>query len=170
MKMNRRKGYIWPTIWIVWSILIALQIVLSFYLYSPNGNIMGRNIGLVVWILSVIFGWVPIPTLRKKGGVEKSKSYIQTTVLVKSGIYAVVRHPQYLAGILLNLALVLIVQNLIVTTIGFVAMILGYLIAFKADQDLIEKFGDDYKRYMRTVPRMNFVTGLIRLALRRQSR
>jgi hypothetical protein len=28
----------------------------------------------------------------------------------------------------------------------------------------IEKFGDDYKRYLETVPRMNFIAGLIRLA------
>lgn len=170
MKISEWKGYIWPSIWIVWSVLIALQIVLSFFLYNPDGNTMVRNLGLVVWILSAIFGWVPMPTLRKKGGVAKGKSYIQTTVLVKSGIYAVVRHPQYLAVILLNLALILIVQNLIVTVIGFVAMVLGYLIAFKADQDLVEKFGDDYERYMKTVPRMNFVTGLFRLALRKQNR
>ena len=167
MKISRWKGYIWPSIWIVWSVLIALQIVLSFFLYNPYGNSIIRNLGLIVWILSAIFGWVPIPTLRKKGEVAEGKSYIETTVIVQSGIYAVVRHPQYLAGVLLNLALLLIVQNWIVTVIGFVAMGLGYLIAFKADQDLIEKFGDDYGRYMQTVPRMNFIAGLLRLTLRR---
>ena len=43
-------------------------------------------------------------------------------------------------------------------------MVLNYFIALKADQELIEKFGDDYKRYMQEVPRMNFLLGLIRLA------
>ena len=38
------------------------------------------------------------------------------------------------------------------------------------DFDLVEKFGDDYERYIKTVPRMNFVTGLFRLALRKQNR
>ena len=40
---------------------------------------------------------------------------------------------------------------------------LNYLIALKADQELTEKFGDDYRRYMQKVPRVNFLVGLIRL-------
>jgi hypothetical protein len=46
--------------------------------------------------------------------------------------------------------------------------VLNYLIALKADQELIEKFGDDYRRYMQKVPRMNFLLGLIRLLRRRK--
>jgi hypothetical protein len=87
--------------------------------------------------------------------VPKGKSYIQTTVLVDSGVYAVVRHPQYLAGILLSLALILITQHRFIAILGVVAMVLNYLIARKANQELIEKFGDDYKRYMQKVPRIS---------------
>ena len=46
-------------------------------------------------------------------------------------------------------------------------MVLNYFIALKADQELIEKFDDDYKRYMQKVPRINFLVGLIRLVGRR---
>jgi len=46
-------------------------------------------------------------------------------------------------------------------------MVLNYFIALKADQELIEKFGDEYKRYMQKVPRTNFLLGLIRLASRK---
>jgi protein-S-isoprenylcysteine O-methyltransferase Ste14 len=101
---------------------------------------------------------------RKKGGVSKGKSYIQTTVLVDSGIYAVVRHPQYLSFILLSLALLLLAQHWLITWFGIVAMALVYIgILPDADQDGIKRFGDDYKRYMQRVPRLNFVTGIIRL-------
>jgi len=31
------------------------------------------------------------------------------------------------------------------------------------DQRLLKKFGDDYKAYMKRVPRMNFMLGIIRL-------
>jgi len=113
--------------------------------------------------VSAVFGWVPIFAFRKKGGVSKGRSYIQTTVLVDSGIYAVVRHPQYLAGILLSLALILITQHWLIAVMGVVAIVLNYLIALKADQELTEKFGDDYRRYMQKVPRVNFLVGLIRL-------
>jgi protein-S-isoprenylcysteine O-methyltransferase Ste14 len=64
---------------------------------------------------------------------------------------------------LLSLALTLITQHWFIATIGAVAMVLNYLIALKADQELIEKFGEDYERYMQKVPRMNFLAGLMRL-------
>ena len=47
--------------------------------------------------------------------------------------------------------------------LGLVSMGLVYADTFKADQSCIEKFGDDYKRYMQRVPRVNFVAGIIRL-------
>ncbi len=97
------------------------------------------------------------------------ESYIKTTVLVDSGIYAIVRHPQYLAGMLLSLALILVSQHWIMVVIGVAAMGLNYAIAVRADQDLIEKFGDDYQRYMQQVPRMNFLLGMVRLLRRRES-
>jgi protein-S-isoprenylcysteine O-methyltransferase Ste14 len=118
--------------------------------------------------VSAVFGWLPIFAFRKKGGVAKGRSYIQTTVLVDSGVYAVIRHPQFLAGILLSLALILITQHWFIATIGLVAMVLNYLIALKADQELTEKFGEDYKRYMQKVPRMSFLLGLVRLLRRRK--
>jgi len=46
--------------------------------------------------------------------------------------------------------------------------VLNYLIALKAGQELIEKFGDDYRRYMQKVPRRNFLLRLIRLLRRRK--
>lgn len=45
--------------------------------------------------------------------------------------------------------------------------VLNYFTALKADQELIEKFGDDYRRYMQKVPRMNFFAGVIRLLRRK---
>jgi protein-S-isoprenylcysteine O-methyltransferase Ste14 len=41
-----------------------------------------------------------------------------------------------------------ITQHWLIAIIGVVAMVLNYLIALKADQELIEKFGDDYQRYV----------------------
>ena len=166
--MNQWKRFIWPFIWGAWSVLIVLQIILSFFLHNQTGLPILRHVGWITLTVSAVFGWLPIFAFRKKGGVSKGRSYIQTTVLVDSGIYAVVRHPQSLAGILLSLALNLITQHWFIATIGVVAMVLNYLIALKADQELIEKFGDDYRRYMQKVPRMNFLLGLMRLLRHRK--
>jgi protein-S-isoprenylcysteine O-methyltransferase Ste14 len=166
--MKQWTRVVWPFVWGAWSVLIVLQIILSFFLHNQAGLSVLRNIGWSTLAVSAVFGWLPILAFRKKGGVRKGKSYIQTTVLVDSGIYAVVRHPQYMSGALINLALILITQHWLIATIGVVAVVLNYFIALKADQELIEKFGDDYKRYMQKVPRMNFLAGLIRLLQRRK--
>jgi len=166
--MKQWKRLVWPFVWTAWSILIVLQIILSFFLHNQAGLPVLRHIGWITLTVSAVFGWLPIFAFRKKGGVSKGRSYIQTTVLVDSGIYAVVRHPQFLAGILLSLALVLITQHWLIAVIGVVAMVLNYRIALKADQELIGKFGDAYRRYMQKVPRMNFLLGLMRLLRRRK--
>jgi protein-S-isoprenylcysteine O-methyltransferase Ste14 len=48
-------------------------------------------------------------------------------------------------------------------------MVLAYVDLLKADQRLIVKFGDAYRRYMERVPRVNFVSGIFRLIVRRAS-
>ena len=166
--MKQWKRLVWPFVWTVWSILIALQVILSFFLHNRAGLPILGHVGWITLAVSAVFGWLPIFAFHKKGGVSKGKSYIQTTVLVDSGVYAVVRHPQYLAGVLLSLALILITQHWFIAMIGVVAMVLNYFIALKADQELIERFGEDYRRYMDKVPRMNFLLGLIRLLRRKR--
>ena len=95
----------------IYGILLTIafvgQIILTILFYDPAGNALRINIGWGVLWLSAVFGWLPIITFRRKGKVQ-GQSYIHTTVLVDSGIYGIVRHPQYLAGILLNVGLTLI--------------------------------------------------------------
>jgi len=164
--MKQWKRVVWPFVWGAWSVLIVLQIILSFFLYKPGLPVL-EHIGWTTLAVSAVFGWLPILAFRKKGGVSKGKSYIQTTVLVDSGIYAVVRHPQYLSFILLSLALLLLAQHWLITWFGIVAMALVYIgILPDADQDGIKRFGDEYQRYMQKVPRINFLVGIIRLVRR----
>ena len=162
--MNQWRDYILAS---VFGALIVLQFTLIFFV-DIDGIQAVRYIGWVVWAAAIVFGWMPIFVLRRKGGVPKGESYVHTTVIVDTGIYAVVRPPQYMAGVLLSLALVIITQHWFIAVIGVVAMVLNYFIALKADQELIEKFGDDYRRYMQKVPRMNFLLGLMRLLRRRK--
>jgi protein-S-isoprenylcysteine O-methyltransferase Ste14 len=106
---------------------------------------------------------LPTVEFRKKGGVEKGKSYIHTTKLVDTGIYSIVRHPQYITFILWAIAGMLLFQHWIIIILGIPIILLTYVDLIKADKDSIKKFGDDYKQYMKKVPRANFLLGIIRL-------
>jgi len=59
-------------------------------------------------------------------------------------------------------------QNLIVAIGTIVALVCCYLIIVSDEEKNLEKFGDDYKRYMQKVPRIDFVLGVIRLLQRRK--
>jgi protein-S-isoprenylcysteine O-methyltransferase Ste14 len=150
---------------IIYSVILTIaaggQIILAFVLYNPDANNTLINFGWGVLMLSAVFGWLPIFTFRKKGGV-KGSGYIRTTVLVDSGVYGIVRHPQYLAGVLMSIALPMISQHWVVVLFGVVAGVIYYLNTFDEEVGCIEKFGDEYKAYMAAVPRMNFILGIIR--------
>jgi protein-S-isoprenylcysteine O-methyltransferase Ste14 len=153
----------------VGSVLTVLQIILCFLLYNEAGLEVLRYVGWAILAVSGFFGWMPIFILRRKGGVAKGKSYVHTTVLVDSGIYAVVRHPQSgLAWVLLNLALPLIGQHWLLGVIGVASMVLAYVDTRQEDKRLVEKFGDAYERYMQSVPSINVLAGVIRLVRRRK--
>jgi len=167
-RMNMKERNVW-LIASALGIMAVSQIILCFFLYNQDGLESLRYVGWITLAISAVFGWMPIFTLQKKGGVPKRKSYVNTTVLVNSGIYAIVRHPQYLAGIFLSLALILIAQHWLIAVIGVAAMVLYYAGTPQEEKGCIEKFGDDYKRYMQIVPRMNLFAGIMRLLKRRKS-
>jgi len=142
--------------------LIFGQIIL-FIIYFNHGQIVFlKYVGYGCWLLSALLGWWPIYQFKKEGQVAKGQSYTQTTKLVSSGLYAIVRHPQYLAGIFLVLAFMLIAQHWSLLIVGLLVSIILYQDMFQADQAGLKKFGREYYGYMRQVPRANLVAGLWR--------
>jgi len=142
------------------------QIALAFFLRRPGPEALEWAGWICLWT-SAIFGMLPIITFRRKGGVAKGESYMKTTTLVDTGIYAIVRHPQGgTAWLLINLGVMLIARHWTSVVLGLVSMGLVYADTFKADQYCIEKFGDEYERYMERVPRANFVACIIRVLRR----
>jgi protein-S-isoprenylcysteine O-methyltransferase Ste14 len=146
------------------SILFLSQIVVGIYLLSDvSQNEILAYIGVGLYVFSgIAFGLLPVFEFRKKGGVEKEQSYIHTTKVVDTGIYSVVRHPQYLTFIMWGIAGMVLFQHWIVILLGISIVPLTYVDLIKADKDAIEKFGEDYKAYMKKVPRANFLLGILR--------
>jgi protein-S-isoprenylcysteine O-methyltransferase Ste14 len=146
------------------STLFISQIIVGIYLLSGVSQIgILAYLGAGLYVFSgLVFGWLPVFEFRKKGGVRSGKSYISTTQLVDTGIYSIVRHPQYVTFILWAIAGMLLFQHWIVVLLGVPVVPLTYIDLIKADKDAIEKFGDDYKAYMKRVPRANFLLGILR--------
>jgi protein-S-isoprenylcysteine O-methyltransferase Ste14 len=155
----------------IWSVLLLLQMGLAFFVFREPMLPRLRLAGWVIWAVGSVFAIWPIFALRTRGRVPEGRSYMETTALVDTGIYAVVRHPQGgTAGILLNLALPLIGQHWLLVLLAAVGAILIYMDTFNADKACIDKFGEEYMRYMQRVPRVNFVAGLLRLLAQRRAK
>ena len=151
-----------------------------FFLQTIGGIIYGVLFGPSLGLQTLFYvGWVILPVallfffsiaiyFKKEGKPGEGKSLMDTTVLVDSGTYAIVRHPQALGSILLMSASILISQHWLVAIAGVIMSASFYRVQVKHEKKLLVKFGDDYKRYMQKVPRINFVLGVIRLLQRRK--
>ena len=121
-------------------------------------------IGWVVWAFGMVLVLAPIVIFPRRGGVPKGKSFVATTRLVNTGIYAVIRHPQYTGGIYsIFITTLLWYPHWLFAILGATGTILTYLSVKEEDKRLITKFGDDYRVYMNRVPGMNIFLGIMRL-------
>ena len=161
--------YILQFFWVP-LILAQFLLVLFFGFYNKASIDPVLYLGWAVWAVSMILGWMPILIFKRKGGVPKGKAFVHTTVLVDSGLYSIVRHPQYTSGILFSLSLILISQSWLILAIGAIVIPLLYFDIVMADKHEVGKFGNEYKLYMNKVPRTNFILGIIRLLIRRKGK
>ena len=146
------------------SLLFTSQVIVGIYLLSDISQLeILAYVGVGLYVFSgMVFGVLPVIEFRRKDRVRKGQSYIHTTKLVDTGIYSVVRHPQYVTFILWAIAGMLLFQHWIIILLGIPIIPLTYIDLIRADKDAIEKFGDDYEAYMKKVPRANFLLGIIR--------
>lgn len=157
---DRSREPQWTAAWIATGLTVAQIILLIVF---GSGEIAWlRYVGFAIWTLAVVFGWVPIYQFKRGGGVGKGNSYIETTLLVDTGLYSIVRHPQFVAWPLMNLAVSLVSQHPLIIAMGAVALVLAAVEFRKADARNIKKFGQGYRAYMERVPGWNFIAGIWR--------
>jgi protein-S-isoprenylcysteine O-methyltransferase Ste14 len=160
-----KRDILWVTLLTILAIVcfpanpLVLTGVLEVESYLPL-----LIIGGVVWVVGMILVMAPIVTFPRRGGVAKGKSFVETTKLVDTGMYAVVRHPQYTGGVLsIFLTTILWYPHWLFGVLGVLGTVVVYLGCREEDKYLLKKFGKDYKAYMKRVPQMNFLLGIIRL-------
>ncbi|MFX1311771.1 MAG: methyltransferase family protein [Promethearchaeota archaeon] len=152
----------------IFTISFIIQIFLMFLFFNELGLIILVYIGYIIWGFSLYFGLISFWTFKRRGGVEKGKSYVYTTNLVDTGPYAIIRHPQYLGGILFTLSISLWTQIFLSLLLTIIIIILTYQWTYVEDKKLIGKFGEDYKKYKVKVPRLNPILGIIKYFIRKK--
>jgi len=152
--------------WIAGALTMAVLVLAVFF--GSGELVVLRKIGAGVLIVAAVFIFLPFVMLRRYGQPPKGKIYMDTTVIVDRGVYAIVRHPQYLGYILLNLGFMLLLQGPSAFLLGFLAIVFFFVHTIQEDRFCAAKFGDKWRDYSGETPRLNAALG-IWLVMRRRS-
>jgi protein-S-isoprenylcysteine O-methyltransferase Ste14 len=117
-----------------------------------------RIIGFVLLAPAALFTISSFAALKRRGKPETGWEH--TTVMVKSNIFRIVRHPMYLGTAIWAIGAALIFQSIPSTILGIVSAFCCWMASKKEDSFNIEKFGDSYKEYVERVPMWNAFRGL----------
>jgi len=134
----------------------GLSIALFFYLAStleiPSVSLPIKYLAWILLGLGVVLIVLSTATLvsNRKAG------------LIEWGVYGVVRHPMYLGAMAAFLSWIFFHPHWIIVLISSVNMAIVYWFTLQGERQNITKFGDTYRRYMETVPRINLLAGLLR--------
>lgn len=74
------------------------------------------------------------------------------SVLATTGVYAWVRHPQYVGFVLVMFGFLLQWPTLLTAAMFPVLVVMYWRLARREEQEVLAQFGDAYARYMRNVP------------------
>ena len=106
-----------------------------------------RWLGVVIGVLCVLGIYWLFSSIGS--GITPTSATRQRHALVTRGPYRWVRHPLYTVGSSMFVAFGMIADNWFVAVLGILAFIAMAIRTPKEEANLIEKFGDEYREYMK---------------------
>lgn len=73
---------------------------------------------------------------------------------LKDGYYSYIRHPNYCGRGLIVFGIVIFTNSLLVIVLGFIHFFWFYILSKIEDKELVKRFGEEFKRYEKSVPAM----------------
>jgi protein-S-isoprenylcysteine O-methyltransferase Ste14 len=105
---------------------------------------------IISWMLLIFSAYIAIAgylTLIRHG--KPDSNFENTSVLVRSGLYRYIRHPLYLSIFLLGTGVMLKHFDSPQIILGVINLIAIYLTARIEENEMIARFGDEYRDYMK---------------------
>lgn len=111
-----------------------------------------RWLALALGLLAVVLNAISHRTLSKKLGADFDPALrlIEAPALVTDGIYARVRHPIYLAFLLMQISLLFLTSNWFIGLCGIAIIVAVIAIRIPEEERLLAgRFGDEYRNYQK---------------------
>jgi protein-S-isoprenylcysteine O-methyltransferase Ste14 len=117
---------------------------------QPPPSAIRIAIGAAFGVLAIVIGMSATSALGKQWRFDAALNPDHR--LIRSGPYAVVRHPIYASMLLMIAATALLVSNWIAFCIALVLYLIGTEIRIRIEEGLlVTRFGDEYEEYRRRV-------------------
>tara|TARA_Y100000590_G_C15637712_1_gene983654 strand:- start:104 stop:568 length:465 start_codon:yes stop_codon:yes gene_type:complete len=137
------------------GLLVVSYIVGEFFLPKYNLLYFFNIIGILgmIFSVSIFFSAFNIFKSYEENPVPSSN----TNRLIKTGIFAYTRNPIYLSFLIFNLSMFFTFENVMyfLSTLGLAFWLHNYII-LEEEKYLLEKFPEEFNRYMNSVKRWIF--------------
>ena len=157
--LGYNKGKVYDRRWTqIYIASVGIAVLSGFLLsFGKIGRIEGHGVfwffsGLIFMLAGSIIRLVALRTLGKYFSIMVAIQ--QNHTLVKKGIYSLIRHPAYTGLFLFMLGMGLSLGNWLSLFIIFAASVTIVFVRVPLEEKaLIEKFGDEYRSYMKKTKR-----------------
>ena len=132
---------------VFFTVFVPLIFILTPILdtFTVNTGDTVRIIGAILYVFTILLMWWVLATLTINFDQKAEQRYV-----VKTGPYALVRHPMYTVFIVQTIAQTLLTSNLIILlSIPIMVLFLILRVNFE-DQILINEFKEEYIEYKRS--------------------
>jgi protein-S-isoprenylcysteine O-methyltransferase Ste14 len=123
-------------------IIMPLTIIYSIFLPLKLGTVW-LYVGLPICILALLMGFM--------GGIAFATAPLDEPIT--RGVYRISRHPMYFSGFLLYLGIAIACASWIFLVCAVVWIVSMHFGTVSEERELLEKYGDAYRKYMDSTPR-----------------
>ena len=127
------------------SIFLLVLLNIGEWFHEPFS--VHQVLSWILLILSAYFGLAGYIHLKRKG--TPAGNIENTTVLVKSGVYSIIRHPLYFSLLLLGTGVMMKDPDLPALIPGGINLVAIWFTALAEEKEMVKKFGEPYKEYMK---------------------
>jgi protein-S-isoprenylcysteine O-methyltransferase Ste14 len=141
----------WAGLWFSPQPRFVVPAFSSLVIEIPFANFTIPVVHLMIFIPFFIIGaWIGIEGV-KETTLRVAETH-RTERIITSGVYSIVRHPQYLGGLLAHVGVSFLVSASYSLLSTPLMVTLVYLISRKEETELVREFGKEYENYTKKVP------------------
>ena len=140
----------WAGIWFSSQPRFTVPVFADLAFAVPFVNFLISIVHLVIFAPFFLVGaWLGIEGVKQT--TLKVAETHRTEEVVTSGVYSLVRHPQYLGGLLAHVGISFLSSAWLSLLFTPLVIVLLYVVSRKEEEELVKEFGKEYEDYKKKV-------------------